>query len=185
MLMFSRNSAAPASNGGSTSNGLLRRGRNGHNGGHCEVHSAGVSPHHHNSHGHRSNSAKLQSAVSRNSYYDVDHSSRVHSPRGISLVTAPSTSNGSVAYTTTTTTNGKSEKVNLNGDNESGLLKRGSGQRSTLKKSRPHSWHSTLQRGFHRARSRSSGRGDQRERDRQQHHQHGRNGSVTRRNGKP
>ena len=29
-----------------------------------------------------------------------------------------------------------------------------------MKKGRPHSWHSTLQRGFNRARSRSAGRGE-------------------------
>ncbi len=36
-------------------------------------------------------------------------------------------------------------------------------RRSVLRRaaSRPHSWHSTLQKGFQRARSRSSGRGDQ------------------------
>ena len=32
------------------------------------------------------------------------------------------------------------------------------GSRASMKKSRPHSWHSTLQRGLARARSRSSGR---------------------------
>lgn len=31
-------------------------------------------------------------------------------------------------------------------------------RRSILKKARPHSWHSNLQKGFQRARSRSSGR---------------------------
>ena len=36
--------------------------------------------------------------------------------------------------------------------------------RASMKKSRPHSWHSTLQRGLARARSRSSGR--EKERDR-------------------
>jgi hypothetical protein len=45
------------------------------------------------------------------------------------------------------------------GDESPTLLKRTS-NRSTLKKSRPHSWHSTLQKGFQRARSRSSGRGE-------------------------
>ena len=37
------------------------------------------------------------------------------------------------------------------------------GSRASMKKSRPHSWHSTLQKGLARARSRSSGR--ERERD--------------------
>ena len=37
--------------------------------------------------------------------------------------------------------------------------------RSSVKKSRPHSWHSTIQKGLARARSRSLGRGD-REKDR-------------------
>jgi hypothetical protein len=32
--------------------------------------------------------------------------------------------------------------------------------RSSVKKSRPHSWHSTLQKGLARARSRSLGRGE-------------------------
>ena len=36
--------------------------------------------------------------------------------------------------------------------------------RASMKKSRPHSWHSTLQRGLARARSRSSGR--EKEKDR-------------------
>ena len=39
---------------------------------------------------------------------------------------------------------------------DSPVLKRPS--RASLKRNRPHSWHSTLQRGFQRARSRSSGR---------------------------
>ena len=40
------------------------------------------------------------------------------------------------------------------------VMKRSSSRRRSMmsKKNRPHSWHSTLQRGFHRARSRSSGR---------------------------
>ena len=37
------------------------------------------------------------------------------------------------------------------------------GSRASMKKSRPHSWHSTLQKGLARARSRSSGR--EKERD--------------------
>ena len=50
-----------------------------------------------------------------------------------------------------------------------GLFKRSSA-RSTTKKSRPHSWHSTLQRGFHRARSRSAGRsGDPGNHDNKKH----------------
>ena len=45
------------------------------------------------------------------------------------------------------------------GDQESGgLFKRTSSRSSTKKSPRPHSWHSTLQKGFHRARSRSAGR---------------------------
>lgn len=45
-------------------------------------------------------------------------------------------------------------------------------RRSLLRRggSRPHSWHSTLQRGFQRARSRSSGRDSKAERDRAKHH---------------
>lgn len=39
--------------------------------------------------------------------------------------------------------------------------------RGSEKKSRPHSWHSTLQRGLARARSRSSGRQDKEARDKQ------------------
>ena len=42
--------------------------------------------------------------------------------------------------------------------NGSSLFKRSSSRSSTKKSPRPHSWHSTLQRGFHRARSRSTGR---------------------------
>ena len=45
-------------------------------------------------------------------------------------------------------------------DEESPTFLKRSSNRSTMKKSRPHSWHSTLQRGFQRARSRSSGRGE-------------------------
>lgn len=44
-------------------------------------------------------------------------------------------------------------------DRTSSVFKRAT-SRSTMKKNRPHSWHSTLQRGFNRARSRSTGRGE-------------------------
>jgi len=78
---------------------------------------------------------------SRNSYYEsaVVHSPRIH-------VTKPTSPEKTVQPTT-------------QGDESPTLLKRTS-NRSTLKKSRPHSWHSTLQKGFQRARSRSSGRGE-------------------------
>ena len=46
-----------------------------------------------------------------------------------------------------------------NNEKTSSVFKRTS-SRSTMKKNRPHSWHSTLQRGFNRARSRSTGRGE-------------------------
>lgn len=52
---------------------------------------------------------------------------------------------------------------------ESPNLKRSSHRRSMLKKSRPHSWHSTLQKGFNRARSRSSGRDNNNRNDIRQH----------------
>ena len=43
-------------------------------------------------------------------------------------------------------------------ETEVSVMKRSSSTRRIPKKNRPHSWHSTLQRGFQRARSRSSGR---------------------------
>jgi len=73
---------------------------------------------------------------SRNSYYDVPQGSK----------------------STNVTKNGAKGDAK-NGDESPTLMKRTS-NRSTMKKSRPHSWHSTLQRGFQRARSRSSGRGE-------------------------
>ena len=42
-------------------------------------------------------------------------------------------------------------------DHKTSIFKRSS-SRSTMKKNRPHSWHSTLQKGLNRARSRSRGR---------------------------
>ena len=74
----------------------------------------------------------------RNSYYEQQ----------------PSAKSSSVALNVTSVT----KKVVVE-DDEATFLKRSS-NRSTMKKSRPHSWHSTLQRGFQRARSRSSGRGE-------------------------
>ena len=51
-----------------------------------------------------------------------------------------------------------------NEDRSSASVFKRSTSRSTMKKNRPHSWHSTLQRGFNRARSRSTGRGEREQR---------------------
>ena len=51
-----------------------------------------------------------------------------------------------------------------NEDRPSTSVFKRSTSRSTMKKNRPHSWHSTLQRGFNRARSRSTGRGEREQR---------------------
>ena len=75
----------------------------------------------------------------RNSYYEQQ----------------PSAKSSSVALNVV----GVAKKVVVEDDESPTFLKRSS-NRSTMKKSRPHSWHSTLQRGFQRARSRSSGRGE-------------------------
>ena len=88
-------------------------------------------------------SASANSRSSRNSYYEAPQSLK-------SSTTNVSAKNVVVA---------KPDAKNGGGDESPTLLKRTS-NRSTMKKSRPHSWHSTLQRGFQRARSRSSGRGE-------------------------
>jgi hypothetical protein len=75
----------------------------------------------------------------RNSYYEQQ----------------PSAKSSSVALNVASV----AKKVVVEGEESPTFLKRSS-NRSTMKKSRPHSWHSTLQRGFQRARSRSSGRGE-------------------------
>ena len=75
----------------------------------------------------------------RNSYYEQQ----------------PSAKSSSVALNVVSV----AKKVVVEDDESPTFLKRSS-NRSTMKKSRPHSWHSTLQRGFQRARSRSSGRGE-------------------------
>ena len=75
----------------------------------------------------------------RNSYYEQQ----------------PSAKSSSVALNVVSVT----KKVVVDDEDSPTFLKRSS-NRSTMKKSRPHSWHSTLQRGFQRARSRSSGRGE-------------------------
>lgn len=61
----------------------------------------------------------------------------------------------------TTTAKGQQNGTNCpaNTDRTTSVFKRAT-SRSTMKKNRPHSWHSTLQRGFNRARSRSTGRGE-------------------------
>ena len=62
--------------------------------------------------------------------------------------------------------NTREEEAERSGEN-SGMLSRVAGEkrdsRASVKKSRPHSWHSTIQKGLARARSRSSGR--EKERD--------------------
>ena len=68
------------------------------------------------------------------------------------------------------------------GGANSPVLKRSSSRRRSMiglsKKNRPHSWHSTLQRGFQRARSRSSGR-DRQQQGQQQQGQPGSRASTT------
>jgi len=96
----------------------------------------------------KSTSASSSSATrnGRNSYYEAPQSLK--------------TSSSSVAKSVTKTDAKNVAKSDTkNGDESPTLMKRTS-NRSTMKKSRPHSWHSTLQRGFQRARSRSSGRGE-------------------------
>ncbi len=83
----------------------------------------------------------------RNSYYEQPQSVK-NSTTVLNQPVATVVNNGVVP-----------KKVTVAGDESPTLLKRSS-NRSTMKKSRPHSWHSTLQRGFQRARSRSSGRGE-------------------------
>ena len=61
--------------------------------------------------------------------------------------------------------NNSSVVANNNAEEGGGGVKRVG--RGSEKKSRPHSWHSTLQRGLARARSRSSGRQDKEARDKQ------------------
>ena len=79
----------------------------------------------------------------RNSYYEPPTSSK----SSTTVLNVP------------TAANVAKKSVVPSGDESPTLMKRSS-NRSTMKKSRPHSWHSTLQRGFQRARSRSSGRGE-------------------------
>ena len=92
----------------------------------------------------------------RNSYYDSSYS------KGVSKGTPITSGN----------------KGNQNGTNgppppehKTSMFKR-STSRSTMKKNRPHSWHSTLQKGFNRARSRSKGR-EEREQRKEEKEQHG------------
>ena len=86
----------------------------------------------------------------RNSYIDTTYTKNINTSKG--------------SYPTSPPIN----KVQQNGSNcppnteqKTSIFKR-STSRSTMKKNRPHSWHSTLQKGFNRARSRSRGR-DERE----------------------
>jgi hypothetical protein len=85
----------------------------------------------------------------RNSYYEPPQSTSSSNKSSTTLLNSVGKKSVVAAATSTTT----------NGDESPTLMKRSS-NRSTMKKSRPHSWHSTLQRGFQRARSRSSGRGE-------------------------
>lgn len=98
---------------------------------------------HSNGHGSQNGISRDMSSNrhSRNSCYE---SAVVQSPR---------------IYTAKPATSPEKSVQASQGDESPTLLKRTS-NRSTLKKSRPHSWHSTLQKGFQRARSRSSGRGE-------------------------
>ena len=93
-----------------------------------------------NSPGHYSNRGNA-----RNSYYDASYSRSV--------------SNSKSPPTATINTNGYQNGTNTetSAEHKTSMFKRSS-SRSTMKKNRPHSWHSTLQKGFNRARSRSKGR---------------------------
>ena len=92
----------------------------------------------------------------RNSYYDSSYS------KGASKATTPASSGN------------KGHQNGTNGqpppDHKTSMFKRTT-SRSTMKKNRPHSWHSTLQKGFNRARSRSKGREEREHRKEEKEHQ--------------
>ena len=93
----------------------------------------------------------------RNSYYDASYNRSVNTSNGpnISATNAKGPQNGTKTQTTT--------------EPKNSMFKRTS-SRSTMKKNRPHSWHSTLQKGFNRARSRSKGREEREHRKEEKEH---------------
>lgn len=83
---------------------------------------------------------------SRNSYYETSYNRSINTSKNPQISetnTKGQIQNGTNGQTTT--------------EQKDSMFKRSS-SRSTMKKNRPHSWHSTLQKGFNRARSRSKGR---------------------------
>ena len=81
----------------------------------------------------------------RNSYYDTSYTKSQNTSKALPIATtiAKGQQNGTNCPPPT--------------EHKTSMFKRSS-SRSTMKKNRPHSWHSTLQKGFNRARSRSKGR---------------------------
>ena len=93
----------------------------------------------------------------RNSYYDASYNRSINTSNDphISATNTKGHQNGTNCQTTT--------------EHKNSMFKRSS-SRSTMKKNRPHSWHSTLQKGFNRARSRSKGREEREHRKEEKEH---------------
>ena len=159
MLMFSRN--------GNTTNGDIHGSNSNH-----------ATPQH-----HRLSTSSAAMMSPRGIYLSVNSSNdspRAHSKRH-SVRNSYYDSSNSKGSTKAAPipSNNKEHQNGPNGqpptEHKTSMFKR-STSRSTMKKNRPHSWHSTLQKGFNRARSRSKGR-EEREHRKEEKEQHGQNNS--------